>query len=133
MRGLDTNVLVRFLLRDDAKQAAAARRLVTSAISEGEPLVVSLITLLETEWVLRANAKLDKMRVIAELYGLLDSGALAFESEPVVQQALDVYEDTKADFPECLMIAQYQRLGCDKMLTFDARAAKLPGGELLQA
>jgi predicted nucleic-acid-binding protein len=100
-------------------------------MSEGEPLVVSLITLLETEWVLRATAKLDKARVVRELYGLLDSGDIAFESEPVVQLALDVYEDSNADFAECLMIAQYQRLGCNTMLTFDARAAKLPGGELL--
>jgi len=131
VRGLDTNVLVRFLLRDDARQAGAARRAVTNATSEGDPLVVSLITLLETDWVLRANARLDKARVVRELYGLLDSGDVAFESEPVVQQALDVYEDSNADFAECLMIAQYQRLGCTAMLTFDARAAKLPGCELL--
>jgi predicted nucleic-acid-binding protein len=131
VRGIDTNVLVRFLLRDDIRQAIAARRAIAKALSEGEPLVVSLVTLLETEWVLRANGGFDKARVVRELRRLFERRDIVFEDDAVVEQSLEAYADSNADFAECLMIAQYQRLGCSSMLTFDARAAKLPGGELL--
>ena len=54
MRGPDTNVLVRFLLRDDPVQARAAKSAIDGATAQGEPLLVSLLTILETEWVLRS-------------------------------------------------------------------------------
>lgn len=109
----------------------AARQAIANAVSEGEPLVVSLLTLLETEWVLRANAGFDKVRVVREIYNLLDRRDVVFEDDAVVEQALDTYEDGNTDFAECLMIAQYKRIGCNSMLTFDIRASKLPGCELL--
>jgi predicted nucleic-acid-binding protein len=132
MRGLDTNVLVRFLLRDDPKQAAAAKAVIDRASFAGEPLVVSLVTLLETEWVLRSNAGLEKSEVLHIFKQLLVKSDVIFESENSFDQALLGYENSAADFAECLMIAQYQRLGCNSMLTFDVRAAQLPGGELLE-
>jgi len=132
VRGLDTNVLVRFLVRDDPRQSAAAKRIIDRAGEEGDPLVVSLMTLLEAEWVLRAAVKLSKSAITAEFRSLLlEASNLIFEDEQAVGWALRLYETTNADFAECLMLAHYQRLGCSSMLTFDARAAKLPGGELL--
>ena len=134
MRGLDTNVLVRFLVRDDPRQAAAAKRVIDRAGDEGEPLVVSLMTLLEAEWVLRTVAKLEKAVFVAEFRKLLlEASNLVFEDEQAVGWALRLYETGNADFAECLMLAHYQRIGCSGMLTFDARAAKLPGAELLPA
>lgn len=131
MRGLDTNVLVRFLLRDDAAQARAAKSAIDTATARGEPLLVSLLTILETEWVLRSQGGFGKPIVVRTFKQLLETNDLAIENEDVLEQALHAYEDGNADFADCLMIARYQRIGCRSMHTFDSRAAKLPGGELL--
>ena len=132
MRGLDTNILARHLLRDDRDQTVAVDALLKRAAAAGELLVVGLLTLMETEWVLRSRAGLDKRRILDAFEQLLEVRDIAFESELVVEQALDWFENGKADFADCLMIAQYQHTGCDTMLTFDAEAAKIPGGELLR-
>ncbi|HEY4115159.1 MAG TPA: type II toxin-antitoxin system VapC family toxin [Rhizomicrobium sp.] len=131
MRGLDTNVLVRFLLRDDPRQAKAAKTAIDQAIAAGEALVVSLLVMLETEWVLRASAGLEKSAVLSVFKQLLESRELAFESERVLEQALYDFENSNADFADCLLVAQYRHLGCATMLTFDIRAARLAGSELL--
>ena len=91
----------------------------------------TLMTLIEAEWVLRAAGKLEKTSVIREFKQLLEVEGVVLEDELAVAWALRLYETSNADFAECLMVAHYQRLGCSSMLTFDARAAKLPGGELL--
>ena len=131
MRGLDTNVLVRYLLRDDAKQSPIAKAAIDQAIAAKEPLLVSLLTLLETEWVLRSVAKVGKPGVIQTFKALLETRDLLIENEEVLEQAVHYYEDGKADFAECLMAARYQRIGCISMLTFDGKAAGIPGCELL--
>jgi predicted nucleic-acid-binding protein len=48
-----------------------------------------------------------------------------------VEEAIFSYENSRADFAECVMLAQYRRMGCTAMLTFDARAARVSGAELL--
>jgi predicted nucleic-acid-binding protein len=133
VQGLDTNVLVRFLLKDDARQARAAKAEIDRANKSGEPLVVSLLTVLETEWVLRSRAGLVKAEVIRAFRLLLETRELQFDDEASLEWALFVYEDGKADFAECLMMTHYRRLGCSTMLTFDTTAGKLPGCSLLTA
>ena len=58
MVGLDTNVQVRFLVRDDEPQFARARRLIQHGAARGEPVLISLLVLLATEWVLSHAASL---------------------------------------------------------------------------
>ncbi len=133
MQGLDTNVLVRFLLKDDARQARTAKAEIDRANKIGEPLLVSLLTVLETEWVLRSRAGLAKADVIRAFRLLLETRELQFDDEGSLEWALFVYEEDKADFAECLMMTHYRRLGCSTMLTFDAAAGRLPGCSLLTA
>jgi predicted nucleic-acid-binding protein len=133
MKGLDTNVLVRLLVRDDARQFAAARRAVERAADNGELFVVSLLTMLEAEWVLRSRYGFDKTVVITVFRALLESRDLMIEEEATLEQGLHHYEHHAVDFAECLMLARYQRMHCDTMLTFDRRAARLPGCELVAA
>jgi len=130
MRGLDTNVLVRFLLADDRRQAKAAKEAIDNAVAAGEPLLVNLLTLLETEWVLRARAGYEKSRIVLTFKHLLEARDLSFEDEEAIEEALFHFEDGTAEFADCLMTARYRRLGCDAMLTFDTKAARLPGAEL---
>ena len=71
MIGLDTNVLVRFLVRDDEMQFARARRLLQRETGKGEPVLINLLVLLETEWVLRSRYALSKSEIVGACSGLL--------------------------------------------------------------
>jgi predicted nucleic-acid-binding protein len=131
MASLDTNVLVRFLVRDDADQAAAATSLIRSAVRKGEPLFVPVTVLLELEWVLRSAFGFDKPAVLQALFGLLGSFELAFESEGAIELALAQYERSAADFSDGLHTALAQQANQSPLWTFDKAAAKLDGAKLL--
>ena len=131
MASLDTNVLVRFLVRDDADQAAAATSLIRSAVRKGEPLFVPVTVLLELEWVLRSAFGFDKPAVLQALFGLLGSFDLAFESEGAIELALAQYERSAADFSDGLHVALAQQANQSPLWTFDKAAARLDGAKLL--
>jgi len=127
MLGVDTNILVRYLVRDDQAQYEKARRLIAREVGKGEPVLVSLLVLLETEWVLRSRYDLAKSQIVNAFSALLDAADLAFEDEPSVEQAVYCWKDSPGDFADCLIAARNRRLGCRATATFDARALKLPG------
>jgi predicted nucleic-acid-binding protein len=127
MLGLDTNVLVRFLVRDDEAQFERARRLIKREIGAQEKVLISLLVLLETEWVLRSRYGLQKNQIADTISGLLDATELELEDEPSIEEALYLWKDSAADFADCLIGAHHRRLGCRATATFDARAVKLPG------
>ena len=127
MLGIDTNVLVRFLVRDDEAQFEKARRLIRREVAAGRRVFVSQLVLLETEWVLRSRYGLPKSGIIAAISGLLDATDVQFEDESAIEEALFVWKDNAADFADCLIGAQNRRLGCRVTVTFDAKASKLPG------
>ncbi len=127
MYGLDTNVLIRYLLRDDPVQAEQARAMIESAVQSGEPVVICLLTMLESEWVLRSCASLDKKAVISTFRMLLETRDIIIEQEETLEEALYLYENNNTDFADCIMAARYARLGCSAMLTFDKKASQLPG------
>lgn len=127
MLGLDTNVLVRFLVRDDGAQFERARRLIKREVGAQEKVLISLLVLLETEWVLRSRYSLQKSRIIDVVSGLLETAELEFEDEPAVEEMLYLWKDSTANFADCLIGAHHRRLGCRATATFDARAVKLTG------
>jgi predicted nucleic-acid-binding protein len=127
MLGIDTNILVRFLVRDDENQFEKARRLIRREITAGRRIFVSQLVLLETEWVLRSRYGLRKMEIIEALSGLLDASDVQFEDEPAIEETLFVWKDASAGFADCLIGAQHRRLGCSATATFDLKASKLPG------
>jgi len=126
MIGLDTDVLVRFLVRDDARQFERARRLIRREADRGEPVLISLLVLLETEWVLRSRYTLSKEEIADKVSALLDAAEVRFEQKSVVEQALYLWRDSAADFADCLVGAHHRSLGCEATASFDARAARLP-------
>ena len=127
MLGIDTNVLVRYLVRDDQSQYDKARRLINREVSSGEPVLVSLLVLLETEWVLRSRYELAKPEIVTAFSALLDAAELAFEDEPSIEQAIYSWKDSAAEFADCLIEARNRRLGCRATATFDGKALKLSG------
>jgi predicted nucleic-acid-binding protein len=134
MFGLDTNVLVRYLLRDVQEQAEQAKMAIDQALASVKSVTVCLLTILETEWVLRACASLDKRTIIATFRMLLETQNLKIEQEEILEKALFLHENHSAEFADCLMAAHYTSIGCSSMLTFDRKAAaQLPGVDIIVA
>lgn len=127
MLGIDTNILVRFLVRDDESQFDKARRLIRREIVAGRRVFVSQLVLLETEWVLRSRYGLRKIEIIEVVSGLLDANDVQFEDEPAIEESLFVWRDRSVGFADCLIGAQNKRLGCSATATFDVKASRLPG------
>ena len=126
MLGVDTNVLVRFLVRDDEAQFDKARKLIKRDVAAGRRIFVSQLVLLETEWVLRSSYGLPKNQIVDTLSRLLDTTDVRFEEEPVIEEALFIWRDVAADFADCLIGTQNRRLGCRATATFDVKASRLP-------
>ena len=132
---VDTNVLVRMLVQDPTAphQCAAARCLVADATAAGEPLLVSLCARLETEWVLRSRYKVNRKAIASAFISMLETPGIEFEHDPTVEVALYLLDQfPTADFADCLLVARATHLGRSRFVTFDAGAAPLPRGELLQ-
>ena len=127
MLGIDTNVLVRFLVRDDQTQFEKARKLLKREVSSGRRVFINQLVLLEAEWVLRSRYGLTKTQMLETISGLLDAPDIQLEEEPAVEEALFIWRDAKADFADCLIGARNRRLGCKATATFDTKALKLPG------
>ncbi|MHB8415535.1 MAG: PIN domain-containing protein [Acidiferrobacteraceae bacterium] len=127
MLGIDTNVLVRFLVRDDSAQFERARKLIKREISAGRRVFVNQLVIMETEWVLRSRYAVSKHQIIETISGLLDAADVQFEDEPAMEQALFLWKDTTADFADCLIGTKNRRLGCRATASFDSKASRLPG------
>lgn len=127
MPALDTNVLVRYVVEDDAKQLAAARRLIRRCINEGRALFVPVTVTLELEWVLRTSFEYTKDEVMEVLSSLFSAAELTFESERGLEVALQLYREGSADFADCLHVALAAQAGELPLWTFDRRAAKVGG------
>lgn len=127
MLGIDTNVVVRLLISDDAEQTRRARALVDRAIGSDEPVLVSLPVLVETEWVLRSRYGLDREAILPLLRAALETRELSFEDEPAIEEALFHWKDSACGFSDCLVVAHNRRLGCRSTATFDSKATRLPG------
>lgn len=132
MPALDTNVLVRYLVRDDSEQLAAAQRLIRKCVSEQQTLFVPVTVTLELEWVLRSNFGYAKDATIGTLSDLFSAAELTFESDHALEVALELYRNGSADFADCLHIALAAQSGEQPLWTFDKGAAKVSGAQLLK-
>ncbi len=131
MIGLDTNVVVRYLTQDDAKQAAVATRLVES-LSPAEPGFVSHVVLVETVRVLESCYDADAAKLAEVLETLLRIGSIVVERAEVVWRALRQFRQGGGDFSDALVLSLAQEAGCTKTVTFDQLAAKRNGMTLLR-
>jgi len=127
MLGIDTNILVRFLVRDDEAQFEKARKLIKREVAAGRRVFVNQLVLMETEWVLRSRYAVPKNQIIEAISGLLDASDVQFEDEPAIEEALFMWKDAAADFADCLIGAKNRRIGCRATASFDVNASKLPG------
>jgi predicted nucleic-acid-binding protein len=131
MATLDTNILIRYLVKDDEAQLAATKKLIRAALAAGETLFIPITVTLELEWVLRSNFKFNKELVTSTLSSLLAAAELTFESESAAEIALALYKKSSADFSDCVHIALAHMAGESPLWTFDRAAAKIDGAKLL--
>jgi predicted nucleic-acid-binding protein len=131
MASLDTNILIRYLVKDDDAQLAASKKLIRAALAAGETLFIPITVTLELEWVLRANFMFNKEQVTTTLSSLLAAAELTFESESAAEIALVLYKKGSADFSDCVHIALAHKAGESPLWTFDRAASKVEGAKLL--
>lgn len=132
MIAIDTNVLVRYLVKDDAVQYLLAKRLIEDQLNAGVPVMVGLLVVLETEWVLRRAYRYSKPDISSTLMALLAARAVMVEDEAVLERALLFWNLRAVNFANCLILAKGAAAGANALLTFDKRAAKLPACQLLR-
>jgi predicted nucleic-acid-binding protein len=126
VRAVDTNVLVRLLARDDAKQVAAAEAFVESGAW------VSHLALAETVWVLTVVYELDVRAIFTAIEMLLNHRSLVFEDSEVVSNALQQFRrHTSLGFSDCLLLEIARKAGHLPLGTFDRILGRMPGSERL--
>jgi predicted nucleic-acid-binding protein len=128
---LDTNVLIRFIVQDDAAQFRLASGLITQSKASGQRAVVTILVVLECEWVLRSSYQYSKIQILSVLNALIHNGDVSIEDYPVLERALDLWERSSVQFANCFILAKSLALGCSTMVTFDKRASELVNCSLL--
>ena len=132
MIGLDTNVVVRYLVQDDPKQSAVATRFIERSLTPDAPGLITSVVLCEIAWVLAECYGADRNRIRSVIEGLLTAKQVIVERAEVVWKALRDWEASPADFSDALIGQAVTALGGSGTVTFDRAAAKLPGFQLLQ-
>ncbi|MFK7942057.1 MAG: PIN domain-containing protein [Paracoccaceae bacterium] len=130
MIGLDTNILVRFLVQDDPGQGALARDLMAKC-TEQDPGFVGCEVLIELVWVLERAYGFPRGKVSEALDALLSAEELILESPDAVALATERYRNEGADFADQMIAGAARRAGCQCLYTFDKRAARHPEVVLL--
>jgi predicted nucleic-acid-binding protein len=133
MIAIDTNVIVRLMVNDDERQSRAAERFIREHGGSGDPCYVSHATLIETVWVLETVYGFDRGMVADALAGILEAEQLEFDSPIDIAAAVDDFRQGRAEFADCLIGRINLLAGCTHTVTFDRKAAKLAGFELLKA
>ena len=126
MIGLDTNVLLRYLLQDDEVQGEKASRAIGRAAARNEPLFISVVVLCEAVWVLESAYGYRKAEIVGVLDELLETGGFEIEQRDLVRTSLGDYRSNKADFADCWIGRTSEAHGCGQTLTFE-RALKALG------
>jgi predicted nucleic-acid-binding protein len=127
--GLDTNVVVRYLVQDDPDQSEVASALIDE-LTETDPGYLSLVTVVETYWVLRRAYKVGASRCAELLEGLLDARELRVHQDAVARAAITASRDGP-DFADAVIAELGRAAGCDHTVTFDQRAARDGSMQLL--
>lgn len=129
MIGIDTNVLVRFLVQDDPKQSKLAKKLFSSLSTENQGYI-GLTVVVETVWILQRSYETPRSVIAESLEALLDAQELIVQEGSLVYFALQAYK-SGADFADALIFHTARHAGCSTTMTFDKKAASKLDMELL--
>jgi len=129
MIGADTNFLIRILLDDkeQPKQVNAARKLASVA----KKLYVPQVVQVEIVWVMKSAYQLEKSVIVKILAHLDNNPAFVLQDADIFHTALDQYIESNADFSDCIILAQAQKIDVT-LHTFDKRLAQLSGATAIE-
>ena len=130
MKGVDTNILVRFLTSDDEIQTKKVYKIFKDTEIEKKQLFVSLLVVLELIWVLESAYNISRNEVLESINDLISMPILKFESFSTLQQFINVAKGSSYDLSDVLIAYSAKFQGCESTLTFDKKASKLPIFEL---
>lgn len=131
MIGLDTNVLLRYLVQDDPGQSRRATEIIESRLTSQRPGFVSLVTVVEIVWVLKSLFGRSRQEIAGDLEMILAADTLEVQNELEVYQAVVALRSESGTFEDALIGAIGIWRGCSTTVTFDQKAAqKLPGFSL---
>jgi predicted nucleic-acid-binding protein len=131
VKGIDTNILIRYLVRDDPAQFRIAVRFIESHCTEDEPGFVNHVVLAELVWVLERGYKYSRSAIVTVLATLLRTRQLSIEQPDDAASALNEYQDG-ADFADSLIAAANSRAGCEYTATLDRNASRRKGFRLIK-
>jgi predicted nucleic-acid-binding protein len=132
MRGLDTNVLLRFFIADNPVQAEAVKRSFKETQARGERLFISTVVLCEALWTLRGKPyKFNRVSLALMVETLLRNALFEIQDRDLVQKALQDYRNGRADFADYLLGWENREAGCRDTLTFDGPLSRHEGFFLL--
>ena len=133
MIALDTNVLIRYLVQDDPAQAKLANSFIESNCTDDRPCFIGQIVLCELAWVLESNYDQGRTQIANIIEQLLQVGQLDVMQPEIIWRALADYKASNADFPDHLLARVNHANGCKVTITFDKKASRQPGFELLSS
>jgi predicted nucleic-acid-binding protein len=133
MIGIDTNVLMRLLVREHDGQLKAAERFVNAHCSSDDPGYVSRIVIAEIAWVLKDVYDYDRAQIAGAIRGILNVSQFEIDSADDVHAAVADFEKFPVGFTDCLIARFNASAGCEYTVTFDRKAAKLGTFELLKS
>jgi len=129
----DTNVIIRFLVRDDERQAKLVYRRLKQAESNRTQVFISLSVVLETIWVLESAYGRSRVEILHAISDMRQMPVFIFEKDEVVERLINDGERfKKADLSDILIAHTAQACGCSKGDTFDRGAATLPFFDILK-
>lgn len=127
MIGLDTNILVRYIVQDEAVQARTATEIVEQRLSEQNPGFISTVVMAETVWVLGRAYRFAGAAIATVVERMLQADVFVVESEAQVFCAMIALREGLGSFADALIAALAGDAGCSVTLTFDRKALRLPG------
>jgi predicted nucleic-acid-binding protein len=133
MLGLDTNLLIRYLVRDDPAQFGRARAEIEAAANRGEPLMINAIVLCEVVWVLGSAYEYSRTEIANALEQILSTAQFVIEWGDEARQALQDCRTTKAGFTDAFIGRINSSLQAAPTMTFDRDLAPLSTFRVLQA
>ena len=125
MIGLDTNILIRYLTKDDSAQYAKASRVIEQAVQRDERLLINSVVLCEIAWLLDATYKYSRADIGDALERILHTAQFDIERAPEARQALDDFRSTQAGFADALVGRINRSLGAQNTATFDRDLKRL--------
>ncbi|KAA2242274.1 PIN domain-containing protein [Salinarimonas soli] len=124
MIGIDTNLLIRFILQDDPVWSEPAARFLETELSPERPGYVNVVVLAELAWSVRKASGFDRERMAAMIEGLLTSDSLVLERSDIVARALNRYRISSVGFADCLIAELNAEVGAAPTVSIDKEAVK---------